>query len=400
MYLFKTINQKDVNNSTLLSAAYAKQCPASSRRAQPKTSVQSQDKKSSSMESTRPASMLTSWNRNGVALSPTSSSSSSSTEQLLTPPTGSVSETFKLSSSPANLRNSAKVLPMSTRFRTNCKNFEKHFCTYVIVILVFLCGFQVSNVNCLTNNNNNNNNSSSSSHNSIQFLNNDNINDTNINSSNSIKSVNNNEINNNNNGSNLSIDNELIGKWNSNSSSRSSSELDDESRISLNENEDAMNAIFSEFSDAFQGLNLQQQTSDDSYSDFNTDSLSKRKLPQMPVYLNEFAVHIPAGWEVADAIASKYGFTNMGQIGSLKNYYLFHHRHISKRSLSTSDSHHSALKSEPEVRWMQQQHEKLRPKRDYKPDYALPVEYNPYEVLRPSGTGYDRVVYQPSDPTE
>lgn len=37
------------------------------------------------------------------------------------------------------------------------------------------------------------------------------------------------------------------------------------------------------------------------------------------------------------------------QIGSLKGYYLFHHRHISKRSLSISDVHHDALNTEPEV---------------------------------------------------
>lgn len=37
------------------------------------------------------------------------------------------------------------------------------------------------------------------------------------------------------------------------------------------------------------------------------------------------------------------------QIGSLKGYYLFHHRHISKRSVSISEIHHDALNSEPEV---------------------------------------------------
>lgn len=37
------------------------------------------------------------------------------------------------------------------------------------------------------------------------------------------------------------------------------------------------------------------------------------------------------------------------QIGSLKNYYLFHHNHISKRSIRNSELHHDALNSEPEV---------------------------------------------------
>lgn len=37
------------------------------------------------------------------------------------------------------------------------------------------------------------------------------------------------------------------------------------------------------------------------------------------------------------------------QIGSLKNYYLFHHRHVSKRSVSHNEEHHRTLNSEPEV---------------------------------------------------
>uniref|UniRef100_A0A182SRW0 Uncharacterized protein n=1 Tax=Anopheles maculatus TaxID=74869 RepID=A0A182SRW0_9DIPT len=41
-------------------------------------------------------------------------------------------------------------------------------------------------------------------------------------------------------------------------------------------------------------------------------------------------------------------------IGPLKGYYLFHHNHVRKRSLDRS-----------EVRWVQQQHEKPRYKRDY-----------------------------------
>lgn len=45
-----------------------------------------------------------------------------------------------------------------------------------------------------------------------------------------------------------------------------------------------------------------------------------------------------------------YSFTFYLQIGSLKNYYLFHHRNIKKRSLDISDTHHSILNKEPEVR--------------------------------------------------
>ncbi|XP_055634461.1 furin-like protease 2 isoform X2 [Toxorhynchites rutilus septentrionalis] len=85
----------------------------------------------------------------------------------------------------------------------------------------------------------------------------------------------------------------------------------------------------------------------------------------VPIYLNEFAVYIPGGPDTADIIADKYGFANLGQIGPLKGYYLFHHSHVRKRSLDRSEVHHTALNTEPEVRWMQQQHEKIRRKRDY-----------------------------------
>lgn len=42
-------------------------------------------------------------------------------------------------------------------------------------------------------------------------------------------------------------------------------------------------------------------------------------------------------------------FSLLLQIGSLKNYYLFHHNHISKRSVRDSEEHHNALNAEPEV---------------------------------------------------
>ncbi|XP_053949686.1 furin-like protease 2 isoform X1 [Anastrepha ludens] len=129
------------------------------------------------------------------------------------------------------------------------------------------------------------------------------------------------------------------------------------------------------------------------------DSLrGTHSLPQQPTYTNDFAVHIPAGRQVADVIASKYGFNNKGQIGALKDYYLFHHRHVAKRSLRVSDEHHNALNSEPEVRWMQQQHEKLRKKRDG--SYTTLPGYSPYDVIR-SGSGFvsapgPRLAYQPT----
>uniref|UniRef100_A0A1A9W1G2 S8_pro-domain domain-containing protein n=1 Tax=Glossina brevipalpis TaxID=37001 RepID=A0A1A9W1G2_9MUSC len=89
----------------------------------------------------------------------------------------------------------------------------------------------------------------------------------------------------------------------------------------------------------------------------------------------------------------------LSYVGSLKDYYLFHHRRISKRSLRYNNEHHSALNSEPEVRWLQQLHEKIRRKRDG-PFSALPG-YAPYDVIR-SSTGFGvsltspRLAYTPS----
>ncbi|XP_063223166.1 furin-like isoform X2 [Bacillus rossius redtenbacheri] len=84
-----------------------------------------------------------------------------------------------------------------------------------------------------------------------------------------------------------------------------------------------------------------------------------------PVYHNQFAVRVPAGRAQADVIAARHGFTNLGQIGKLPGYYLFEHQHVHKRSLTPSEIHRHKLSSEPEVHWVQQQHEKVRKKRDF-----------------------------------
>ncbi|XP_068159733.1 furin-like protease 2 isoform X1 [Drosophila tropicalis] len=111
------------------------------------------------------------------------------------------------------------------------------------------------------------------------------------------------------------------------------------------------------------------------------DIFGSYNMPEEPIYTNEFAVYIPAGKSVADAIAAKYGFTNKGQIGALNDYYLYQHHRVSKRSIRSSRKHHSALKSEFEVKWLQQQHEKIRRKRDGPYQDILPT-YSPYSVLR------------------
>ncbi|KAH8385207.1 hypothetical protein KR200_005715, partial [Drosophila serrata] len=113
------------------------------------------------------------------------------------------------------------------------------------------------------------------------------------------------------------------------------------------------------------------------------DIFGAYSIPEEAIYTNEFAVNIPSGKHVADFIAAKHGFINKGQIGALDDYYLFQHHHVSKRSLRSSGKHQGLLTAENEVKWMQQQHEKVRQKRDG-PYQSLPT-YSPYNVLRPGG---------------
>ena len=82
-------------------------------------------------------------------------------------------------------------------------------------------------------------------------------------------------------------------------------------------------------------------------------------------FLNEFAVYVPAGSEVADRLAAKHGFHNTGQIGDLEDYFLFQHRRLSKRSATESALHQILLTQEPDVKWFEQQKELKRVKRDY-----------------------------------
>jgi len=50
------------------------------------------------------------------------------------------------------------------------------------------------------------------------------------------------------------------------------------------------------------------------------------------VYHNQFAVLIPKGIDTADKLAEQHGFKNLGQIGTLDNYFLFEHSRLQKRS--------------------------------------------------------------------
>lgn len=69
-----------------------------------------------------------------------------------------------------------------------------------------------------------------------------------------------------------------------------------------------------------------------------------------PIYSLLIFIYMNVFHELHTILISNFAFFISFQIGSLKNYYLFHHRHVSKRSVSHNEEHHRTLKSEPEVR--------------------------------------------------
>ncbi|TRZ25690.1 hypothetical protein HGM15179_001409 [Zosterops borbonicus] len=94
------------------------------------------------------------------------------------------------------------------------------------------------------------------------------------------------------------------------------------------------------------------------------------------LYTNHWAVRIAGGLPEADRIASKYGYINIGQIGTLKDYYHFYHSKTIKRSVLSSRGTHSFISMEPKVEWIQQQVVKRRIKRDYKPGGTQSTYFN------------------------
>ncbi|NWR75520.1 PCSK5 convertase, partial [Centropus unirufus] len=94
------------------------------------------------------------------------------------------------------------------------------------------------------------------------------------------------------------------------------------------------------------------------------------------LYTNHWAVRITGGLPEANRIASKYGYINIGQIGTLKDYYHFYHSKTIKRSVLSSRGTHSFISMEPKVEWIQQQVVKRRIKRDFKPGGTQSTYFN------------------------
>lgn len=55
--------------------------------------------------------------------------------------------------------------------------------------------------------------------------------------------------------------------------------------------------------------------------DYGSNSLPSRR--PTTIFQNEFAVYIPNGEDIADGLAAKYGFTNLGQVSPIVFDFFF-----------------------------------------------------------------------------
>ncbi|KAL3074976.1 hypothetical protein niasHS_014421 [Heterodera schachtii] len=101
------------------------------------------------------------------------------------------------------------------------------------------------------------------------------------------------------------------------------------------------------------------------------EDFSLHPAPRQPrrVFTNQWAVRIEGGEPAqADAIASKYGFRNLGPVIPGGDYFLFESRVVRKRSLRKvrRHLHHPTIGREQNVLWLEQQVVKKRVKRDFR----------------------------------
>ncbi|CAJ1048583.1 proprotein convertase subtilisin/kexin type 6-like [Xyrichtys novacula] len=86
------------------------------------------------------------------------------------------------------------------------------------------------------------------------------------------------------------------------------------------------------------------------------------------LYTNHWAVKVPGGPDQAEKIAAKYGYVNLGQIGSLEDHYHFHHSRVVRRAAYSFKGPHSFIHLDPKVHWAEQQVVKPRVKRQVRSD--------------------------------
>uniref|UniRef100_A0A8C8Z2F2 Proprotein convertase subtilisin/kexin type 6 n=1 Tax=Prolemur simus TaxID=1328070 RepID=A0A8C8Z2F2_PROSS len=79
-------------------------------------------------------------------------------------------------------------------------------------------------------------------------------------------------------------------------------------------------------------------------------------------------LQVLGGPAAADRVAAAHGYLNLGQIGTLEDYYHFYHSRTFKRSTLSSRGPHNFLRMDPQVKWLQQQEVKRRVKRQVRSD--------------------------------
>lgn len=77
-----------------------------------------------------------------------------------------------------------------------------------------------------------------------------------------------------------------------------------------NSNSDSFNSVYSNNVNTSTAVDLLN----DDYDSARSFIQNLNKLRRQPIYQNEFAVYIPKGLDIADSVAAKFGFTNMGQV--------------------------------------------------------------------------------------
>lgn len=80
---------------------------------------------------------------------------------------------------------------------------------------------------------------------------------------------------------------------------------------------------FHEINGTNSNLNNSSSFDDEEYLYWNR---IPKRIKRAAIYQNEFAVYVPDGWEAADDIASKHGFTNMGQVSLFLFYVCYFSR--------------------------------------------------------------------------
>uniref|UniRef100_A0A4W3K9N4 Neuroendocrine convertase 1 n=2 Tax=Callorhinchus milii TaxID=7868 RepID=A0A4W3K9N4_CALMI len=80
-------------------------------------------------------------------------------------------------------------------------------------------------------------------------------------------------------------------------------------------------------------------------------------------YVNEWAVEVVGGPELARTIAEELGYDFVGQIGVLEDHYLLRHGSHPRRSRRSADDFTKQLSEDDRVSWAEQQYEKQRSKR-------------------------------------